>query len=199
MTRQVVLLTFGLLAAPWAQESGASFQEVVDTFLAQAPVKVGYHYTLTRGDFQQESMGVIYLAARGVFRLELWDKIYSSDGTSLYLHDKNTHQTVIDSLRWTAMNLWVRLLHGELPPVTDVTVAPAEDGMVRFRFHHQQPDWSGEMRVDTLSGSLRDMRIIEEGELEHHIRLELPESWTEPHLDAFMQLQDLPGSRLDLR
>ncbi len=199
MTRPVLLLTFGLLAAPWAQEGGASFQEVVDAFLAQAPVKVGYHYILTQGDFQQEATGVIYLAARGVFRLELWDKIYSSDGISLYLHDKNTRQTVIDSLQWTALNLWVRLLHGELPPVTDVTVATAEDGMVRFRFHHQQPSWSGELGVDTLSGSLRDIRLIEEGELEHHIRLELPESWTEPRQAAFMQLRDLPGTRLDLR
>lgn len=199
MTRPVVVIAFGLLATLSAKESGASFQEVIDAFLAQAPIKVGFHYTLTQGDFQQAATGVLYVAARGVFRLELWDKIYSSDGTSLYLHDKNTHQTVIDSLRWTTMNLWLRLLHGELPSGTEVTVAPAEDGMVRFRFHHQQPTWSGELRVDTLSGSLRDMRIIEEGELEHHIRLELPESWTDPHSATFMQLQDLPGSRLDLR
>ena len=199
MTRRIVLLAFGLLTVPWAQESGASFEEAVDAFLAQAPVKMGYHYTLTQGDFQQEATGVIYLAARGAFRLDLWDKIYSSDGTSLYLHDKNTHQTVIDSLQWAAMNLWVRLLHGELPPLTDVTVAPGKDGMVRFRFDHQQPNWSGEMQLDTLSGSLREIRIIEEGDLEHHIRLGLPESWTEPHRDAFMQLRDLPGSRLDLR
>jgi len=173
---------------------------MVDAFLANAPMKVNYHYTLTSGSFRQDTTGTLVLIGPGVFRLELWDKVYGSDGSSLYLHDRNTHQTVIDSLRWTEVNLWVRLLHGDLPPGTVTTLAePSHEGMVRWELSHEEPWWFSVVRIDTSTWIIREIQLREEPEWQHLVRLGVPESWNNTNPDSFITLEDLPGQRLDLR
>ena len=163
-------------------------------------MKVNYHYTLTSGSFRQDTTGTLVLIGPGVFRLELWDKVYGSDGSSLYLHDRNTRQTVIDSLRWTEVNLWVRLLHGDLPPGTVTTLAkPSPEGMVRWELRHEEPWWLGMVEIDTTSWTIREILLHEEPEWQHLIQLDMPEPWNSTNPDSLVTLEDLPGTRLDLR
>ena len=201
MIRSPLLLAVGLFLAPAAHgQQGEPFHRMVDAFLARTPMKVNYHYTLTSGSFRQDTTGTLVLIGPGVFRLELWDKVYGSDGSSLYLHDRNTHQTVIDSLRWTDMNLWVRLLHGDLPPGTVTTLAePSHEGIVRWELRHEEPWWFSVVRIDTSAWIIREIQLREELEWQHLVRLGVPESWNNTNPDSFITLEDLPGQRLDLR
>jgi len=163
-------------------------------------MKVNYHYTLTSGDFRQDTTGKMVLLEPAVFRLELWDKVYSSDGSSLYLHDRNTHQTVIDSLRWTEVNLWVRLLQGKLPEGTVVSPGePSGEDTTRWELSHEEPWWYSIVTVDTTTWSVREIRLCEEQGWEHLVRLDVPEPWNNTNPDSFIALEDLPGTRLDLR
>ncbi len=191
----------GLLLAPAAQgQQEELFHKVMDTFLAGTPMKMGYHYTLTSGDFRQDTTGTLVMIKPGVFRLELWDKVYGSDGSSLYLHDRNTHQTVIDSLRWTEMNLWVQLLHGELPVGTVVALGKSSsEGTTRWELSHEEPWWSGVVKIDTTSWTIREILLHEEPEWQHLIQLDMPQPWNSTNPDSIITLKDLSGTRLDLR
>jgi hypothetical protein len=172
----------------------------MDAFLTNAPMKVNYHYTLTSGDFRQDTTGTLVLVEPGVFRLELWDKVYGSDGSSLYLHDRNTHQTVIDSLRWTEMNLWVRLLNGELPAGTVVVPGDlSSEGATLWELSHEEPWWFGVVEIDTTTWTIREILLREEPEWQHLIRLDVPKPWNSTNSDSLITLEDLPGTRLDLR
>ena len=201
MIRPALLLAIGLLLAPTAQgQQGKPFSRVMDAFLANAPMKVNYHYTLKSGDFRQDTTGTLVLVEPGVFRLELWDKVYGSDGSSLYLHDRNTHQTVIDSLRWTEVNLWVRLLNGDLPAGT--VVVPGEssnEDATRWELSHEEPWWFGVVEIDTTTWTIREILLREEPEWQHLIRLDVPKPWNSTNSDSLITLEDLPGTRLDLR
>ncbi len=201
MIRPSLLLAIGLLLAPAAQgQQEKPFRRVMDAFLANAPMKVNYHYTLTSGDFRQDTTGTLVLVGPGVFRLELWDKVYGSDGSSLYLHDRNTHQTVIDSLRWTEMNLWVRLLHGKLPAGTVVVPGDSSsEGATRWELSHEEPWWFGVVEIDTTTWTIREILLREEPEWQHLIRLDMPKPWNSTNSDTLITLEDLPGTRLDLR
>lgn len=197
----LVLIAGSMLLAPASQgQPDQSFQEAISNYLARAPLRTVYQYTLTAGEFHQDTSGTLILIGPSRFRLELWDKVYGSDGSSLYLHDRNTRQTVIDSLRWTAVNLWVRLLQGELPSGTTTTsVDLSPEGLVRWELEHENPGWFGVVKVDTSTWSVREIRLREEQGWEHLVRLDVPEPWNHTNLDSFMTLEDLPGIRLDLR
>ena len=201
MIRPSLLLAIGLLLAPAAQgQQEEPFSRVMDAFLANAPLKVNYHYTLTSGDFRQDTTGTLVLVEPGVFRLELWDKVYGSDGSSLYLHDRNTHQTVIDSLRWTEVNLWVRLLHGELPAGTVVVPGDlSSEGATSWELSHEEPWWFGVVEIDTTTWTIREILLREEPEWQHLIRLDVPKPWNSTNSDSLITLEDLSGTRLDLR
>ncbi|UCH62448.1 MAG: hypothetical protein JSU77_11700 [Fidelibacterota bacterium] len=201
MIRPALLLAIGLLLAPAAQgQQDKPFHKVVDAFLINAPIKMNYHYTIARGNFRQDTSGTLVLIGPGVFRLELWDKVYGSDGSSLYLHDRNTHQTVIDSLRWTEVNLWVRLLHGELPARTVVTPCESTSkGATCWELSHEEPWWQGVVETDTTTWAIREILLHEEPEWQHLVRLDIPEPWNNANPDSFIALEDLPGTRLDLR
>jgi|GEM_PF-6528870 len=201
MIRPALLLTIGLLLAPAAQgQPEKPFHKMMDAFLANTPMKVNYHYTLTSGDFRQDTTGTLILIGPGVFRLELWDKVYGSDGRSLYLHDRNTHQTVIDSLRWTEVNLWVRLLHSKLPAGTVVTPGESSsEGTAHWELSHEEPWWFSVVAVDTTTWSVREIRLREEQGWEHLVQLDVPEPWNNSNPDSFTALEDLSGTRLDLR
>ncbi|MFB0516175.1 MAG: hypothetical protein ACETWG_06180, partial [Candidatus Neomarinimicrobiota bacterium] len=163
MVRPHALLIAGLLfACPAMGQPERRFQDMVAAFLAQAPMLLQYHYTLTDDDFQFDTTGVMVLVGPSVFRLELWDKIYASDGRSLYLYDRNTRQTVIDSLRWTEVNLWVRLLYGELPPETiAIRARPSRKGLVRWEMRHAEPSWFATVELDSTTWTIRDIRLQE--------------------------------------
>ncbi|UCD37724.1 MAG: hypothetical protein JSW54_13030 [Fidelibacterota bacterium] len=177
-----------------------SLQEVLETFLSQAPMEIRYHYRFTQGEYGKDTTGVIVLIEPTVFRLTLWDKVYSSDGTSLYLHDRNTHQTVVDSLQWTEVNLWVRLLNGELPSGSQVTrIESASENLVRWELNHEDPWWVSTVDVDTIAGIISEIRLEEEQGWMHVVKFEKPKPWDQQQRDDYITLQDLPGTRLDLR
>ena len=188
-----------LFSESLAAQGEQPFQVVLESYLNRAPMQVDFHYSFTQGDFQHDTSGVLILLGANVFRLELWDKVYGSDGSSLYLHDRNTHQTVIDSLRWSDLSLWLRLLNGRLPAGTDVVAVPGQAGDSRWELRHLEPRWVAEIAVDTASGSIIEITLRELAERRHRVRLSQPEPWSADRPLAVMTLQDLPGVRLDLR
>ncbi|MEE9466420.1 MAG: hypothetical protein V3W14_12705 [Candidatus Neomarinimicrobiota bacterium] len=185
--------------APLAAQQ-PTFAQVLAKFVEQAPLSLEYSYNLTGSDFHREIKGTIYLAEPAVFRLELDDKVYAATDDLLYLHDLNTHQTVIDSLRWSELQPWVRLLNGELPTGTEVTSRDVNGKQPRFIIRPPREEWTAEATLDSLSGLISTI-TIDDGvsELDHRIDLTIPESWVPASRDTFFTLLDLPGVRLDLR
>ena len=177
-----------------------AFQQALTKFLERAPLAVEYRYLLTGDDLQREFNGTIYLAEPAVFRLEIWDKVYAADGALLYLHDLNTHQTIIDSLRWSEVNLWIGLLNGELPPKTMITPLTPGEGAPGFLIESLSQPWTATALIDTTSG-LIDTFIIREHDSgwDHRISFLSPTAWEATARDTFFTLLDLPGIRLDLR
>lgn len=201
MPRPAAWLIAGqLVATGLSGQQDDQLRAALDSYLALAPMKVEFRYELAQGDFRRDTTGTMFLFDHDGFRLELWDKVYGSDGTSLYLYDRNTRQTVIDSLRWPEVNLWLRLLHGELPAGTKVTAAGrAASGAVLWQLRHDQPRWVAEVAIDTASWSLREVQLDESGGFSHRLRFVPPVPWDGQHPRALMTLQDLGGQRLDLR
>ncbi len=178
----------------------AAFQQALTRFLEQAPLAVEYRYLLSGEDLEREFRGTVYLAEPAVFRLEIWDKVYASNGVLLYLHDLNTHQTVIDSLRWSEVNLWIGLLNGELPPESRITPLEPVESAPGFLIQSSTQPWTATAMIDTTSG-LIDTIIIREndGGWDHRIAFQPPTAWEAAARDTFFTLLDLPGVRLDLR
>ncbi len=189
---------WGLITILPGQEP--AFQQALNRFLEQAPLAVEYRYLLTGDDLQREFKGTIYLAEPAVFRLEIWDKVYAANGALLFLHDLNTHQTVIDSLRWSEVNLWIGLLNGELPPESLITPLEPVEGAPGFLIESSSQPWTATVLIDTASG-LIDTIIIRERDSgwDHSISFLSPTAWEAAARDTFFTLLDLPGVRLDLR
>jgi len=188
----LVCLAFGQL--------GITFENMMTDFLASSPIQLSYYYALSDGRFSQDMNGTMVLIEPGKFRLDLWDKIYSSDGSSLYLYDRNTRQTVIDSLRWSDVNLWVRLLQGDLPAGTvsahDESPPP---GIFRFELLNEELQWVCTVDVDTSTRAIQEIMLKDDQGWEHLVRLQAPTPWNGMNLDSVLALKDLPGLRLDLR
>jgi len=53
--------------------------------------------------------------------------------------------------------------------------------------------------VDTTTWSVREIRLREEQGWEHLVLLDVPEPWNNSNPDSFTALEDLSGTRLDLR
>ena len=176
------------------------FQQALARFLEQTPLAVEYRYLLTGDDLQREFKGTIYLAEPAVFRLEIWDKVYAANGALLYLHDLNTHQTIIDSLRWSEVNLWIGLLNGELPPKTRVTPLAPGAGPTGYLIESLSQPWTATALIDTTSGLIETIIIREyDSGWDHRISFLSPTAWEAAARDTFFTLLDLPGVRLDLR
>jgi hypothetical protein len=201
MIRSLVILLAGLcFLYPVRGQQTEKFEEVVGGFLAQAPMQFQYQYKVTKDGFHQDTTGLMVIVSSDKFRIEFWDKVYGSDGFSLYLHDRNTSQTVIDSLRWTDLNLWVRLLQGELPTGTVAqSSTSSQDTLQTWELSHAQPWWQGLVDVVVSSGNLQRIELYEDEGWKHVVHLEVPERWDHPDQRAFLTLLDLPGVRLDLR
>ena len=200
MITRIVRLGAGLaLLAPLAAQQ-PTFAQVLANLVERAPLSMKYRYDLTGSDFHREIRGAIYLAEPAVFRLELDDKVYAAIDGLLYLHDLNTHQTIIDSLRWSELQPWVRLLNGVLPTETEVTFRGDNGKEPRFIIRPTQEEWTAEATLDSLSGLISTI-TIDDGvsELDHRIAMAIPESWEPASRDTFFTLLDLPGVRLDLR
>ena len=177
-----------------------ALEQALSRFLEQAPLAVEYRYLLSGDDLQREFKGTIYLAGPAVFRLEIWDKVYAADGALLYLHDLNTHQTVIDSLRWSEVNLWIGLLNGELPPKTRVTPLAPGEGPTGYLIESLSQPWTATALIDTTSGLIETIIIREyDSGWDHRISFLSPTAWEAAARDTFFTLLDLPGIRLDLR
>jgi hypothetical protein len=177
-----------------------AFQQALTRFLEQAPLAVEYRYLFTGEDLQREFRGTVYLAEPAVFRLEIWDKVYASNGVLLYLHDLNTHQTVIDSLRWSEVNPWIGLLNGELPPESRITPLEPLEGAPGFLIESSIQPWTATALIDTTSGLIDTIIIMEnDSGWDHRISFQSPTAWEVVARDTFFTLLDLPGVRLDLR
>lgn len=200
MITRIVRLGAGLaLLAPLAAQQ-PTFAQALANFVERAPLSLQYSYDLTGSDFHREIRGAIYLAEPAVFRLELDDKVYAAINDLLYLHDLNTHQTIIDSLRWPELQPWVRLLNGELPTGTEITLREVDGNVPRFIIRPPDEEWTAEATLDSLSGLISTI-TFDDGVsgLDHRISLTTPESWEPVSRDTFFTLLDLPGVRLDLR
>ncbi len=171
----------------------------INATISQAPVRIDYSYTLesTADNFKETTEGSLFLLGTGVFRITLWDKVYGSDGTSLYLHDLNTRQTIVDSLRWSELNLWVRLLQGHLPEGLAISASGDDDRS--YALLSMDEHWRGEL---IFAGETRIFRSIEFQDAmgwDHRIDLQSPSPLMIKNIPAFISLEDLPGKRLDLR
>ncbi|MFC1484092.1 hypothetical protein ACFL6Q_03460 [Candidatus Neomarinimicrobiota bacterium] len=195
----LALLLLGLpLCVLATDDDTEEFLHTIGAFVNKAPMIISYHYALTQDDFHQDTTGTLILMESNVFRLTFWDKIYGSDGTSLYVHDKNTRQTIIDSLRWTELHPWLRILNGELPPGTRITQQPSDGLFSNWLLTHLQPMWICTVIVDTLASRITEIRL-QEGDWEHVLRLDVPLPYANSASAKLVSLDDLPGIRLDLR
>lgn len=200
MSRRLWPVVAGWMLITTLPGQDPAFQQALTRFLERAPLAVEYRYLFTGEDLEREFRGTVYLAEPAVFRLEIWDKVYASNGVLLYLHDLNTHQTIIDSLRWSEVNLWVGLLNGQLPPDSRITPLEPVQGAPGFLIESATQPWTATALIDTASG-LIDTIIIREndGQWDHRISFQPPIAWEAAARDTFFTLLDLPGVRLDLR
>jgi hypothetical protein len=199
MKSTLALFLLGLpLCVLATDDDTEEFLHTIKAFGNKAPMIISYHYTLTQDDFHQDTTGTLILIEPNVFRLTFWDKIYGSDGTSLYVHDKNTRQTIIDSLRWTELHPWIQILNGELPPDTRISQQPLERQFSKWLLTHLQPTWSCSVIMDTVASRLTEVRLTEEN-WEHFLRLDAPLPYADSASAKLVSLDDLPGIRLDLR
>jgi hypothetical protein len=181
-----------------ADDDTEEFLRTIGAFVNKAPMIISYHYVLTQDDFHQDTTGTLVLIESNVFRLTFWDKIYGSDGTSLYVHDKNTRQTIIDSLRWTELHPWLQILNGELPSGTRITQQSSDGLFSSWLLTHLQPMWVCTVIMDTLTSRPTEIRL-KEGDWEHILRLDVPLPYANSASTKLVSLDDLPGIRLDLR
>ncbi|MCH7575462.1 MAG: hypothetical protein IIA59_10090 [Candidatus Marinimicrobia bacterium] len=186
-----------LVAAANQPQSEGDLGAIMERYLEAAPMQVAYSYAIGNSDFSDTTQGVLYLSAPSVFRLSFFDKVYGSDGASVYLHDTNTHQTVIDSLRWNEMQLWLRLLSGQLPEGTQLVGSRHAGRLSHFDLLGPDGKWEAELTVNEQSGAIARIAVVDRAGLSVVIDLETPRKWT-PSVE-YIRLSDLPGERLDLR
>lgn len=186
-----------LVAASGRPQAEADLGAVMERYLAPAPMQVAYSYTIGNSDFSDATQGVLYLQAPSIFRLSFFDKVYGSDGASVYLHDTNTHQTVIDSLRRDDMQLWLSLLSGQLPQGAQLVGSRRADGLSHLDLVGPDGQWDAELTVMEATGAIVRIVVVDGAGLRAVIDLETPQPWTPP--DGWIRLDDLPGERLDLR
>jgi hypothetical protein len=197
--RFFALILFGLPISAVATDGDAEeFIQAIGSFVGKAPLTITYHYTLRQDDFRQDTTGTLILFKSNVFRLTFWDKVYGSDGTTLYVHDKNTRQTIIDSLRWTELHPWLQILNGELPRSTRIRQLPSDGELLKWSLSHRQQMWTCTVVIDTLTDRFTEIRLSEE-EWEHILLLDIPHPYQTLGMKDQVTLRDLPGVRLDLR
>lgn len=197
MIRFLILLIIGLPIYTLADDSD-EFRRTIELVVGKAPQVIAYHYSLVGYDFQQDTTGTLILLKPDVFRLTFWDKVYGSDGASLYVHDKNTRQTIIDSLKWTALPPWLQILNGEIPRTIRISRLPSDGELSKWSLLHLEQMWICSVTIDTLATRLTEIRL-EEGDWEHNLLLGTPLPYTDFDLSKLVTLEDLPGTRLDLR
>ncbi len=198
MRRPAIALLLLLHAGAAGQEANA-LDSLTRRMLDSAPFLLAYHYSISADDFQQATSGTLYVAAAAVFRLDMFDKVYGSDGSSLYLHDRNTRQTVIDSLRMEELLIWLRLLAGDPPEDVVVGRLTREGRGQRLAISHSGDLWAGDLLLDDDSGAIRQVRIREANGWRHSIDLQPRRPWLSRTREQWVRLEDLPGKRLDLR
>ena len=196
--------TWMLTVASADPQGDADLGAVMARYLEAAPMQVTYRYTIEQGNTEQGDVaettrGTLYLSAPSVFRLSFVDKVYGSDGASVYLHDTNTHQTVIDSLRRSDMQLWMQLLSGQMPPGAEIVNRSIDGKLTRINFRGPKDQWQAELSVISATGALSRINVTEQSGLTAVIDLDPPQKWTPESMDAWIRLTDLAGERLDLR
>lgn len=194
-----LLALLALALAPVSGQGAPSLRDLSDSLLSRTPLKFGYEYRIIADDFEEVTAGTLYVAARSQFRLTLFDKIYGSDGSSLYLHDRNTHQTIIDSIRDDGLNVWIDLLRGDLPENMSVSTSSAGDGSWRYTLASPAAQWRAEALVDSATYAIRAVNVHEASGWRHEVVLGVMMDWPSKTPLTWVTLQDLPGVRLDLR
>ena len=182
-----------------AGQAPITLDSLAQIILADTPFQLAYRYSITADDFEQTEAGTLYVAEQAVFRLDLFDKVYGSDGSSLYLHDTNTRQTVIDSLRWGDLHIWLRLLTGNPPEDLVLGKLRRDSQGQRLEIRDRRLLWRGELLLENESGSIRQVRIVEASGWRHLIELQPRIPWQSNGAGEWVRLEDLPGKRMDLR
>jgi hypothetical protein len=185
------------LNVSWTQAH--AFTDDLTDCLSNRPLAVGYTYTLSGSGFENVTSGKLILAENNVFRVNLWDKVYSSDGSNLYLHDMNTRQTLIDSLRWPDLNIWIRILQGEIPDQTTITLVDSLTAGIAYKLSNSEPWWEANITVETNDRCIRSLTITDSNGYTHQVDLERPVNQQITAADSLFTLLDLSGTRLDLR
>ncbi|MCK4577244.1 MAG: hypothetical protein KAU50_00550 [Candidatus Marinimicrobia bacterium] len=199
MPRAIQLLLGALVPISAVLGQPPDFNEQLHRYLALAPMSMTYKYDLVIDDVSRQWEGNIFIHGTGRFRVQLWDKIYASDSSSLYLHDNNTGQTVIDSLRWSDLNLWLRLLNGELPETVTVTSGDLQGNLAVYDLKDSADGWAATVILDTLSLRLVSIDLVDEHGYRHQLEIGVPAEFHREDVRSFYRLEDLPGTRLDLR
>ena len=181
----------------WTQ-TGKFADDLADC-LSNRPLAVNYTYTVSGSGFENTTSGNLILAQDNVFRVNLWDKVYSSDGSNLYLHDTNTKQTLIDSLRWPDLNIWIRILQGELPEQTAVTLIDSSTGGWVYKLSNSEPWWEASVTVEPDNRCIKSLTITDLNGYAHQVDLARPDKRQIDVSDSLFTLLDLSGTRLDLR
>ena len=199
MIRFLVVLLFGLPVCAVADDNDTEeFIQAIESIVEHAPLAITYHYTLIQYDWQQDTTGTLIIFEPNVFRLAFWDKVYGSDGTSLHVHDKNTRQTIIDSLKWTELPPWLQILNGEIPHSVSIDRFPSDGELPKWSLAHRGQGWFCSVTLDTLANRLTEIKL-HEGDWAHILSLEAPLPYPNAGWIELVTLQDLPGVRLDLR
>lgn len=196
-----IYIVFAASALTAQSEADSLLQADIDATISQAPVKIDYTYTLESAEdnFKRTTEGTLFILGTGIFRVTLWDKVYGSDGTSLYLHDLNTRQTIVDSLRWSELNLWVRLLQGHLPAGSKTAISTSGEDDRSYILVNMIEHWRGELKFTGKPSMFQTIEFQDAMGWEHKINLQSPSAVKIKDRAAFISLEDLPGKRLDLR
>ncbi len=195
--RQTVGLAILLLNIGWPQ--ARNFAHDLAACLAGRPLAVSYSYTVSGIDFEKSTAGSLILADHQLFRVNLWDKVYSSEGQNLYLHDLNTRQTLIDSLRWQDLNIWIRIMQGEIPDETTVTPGDSSAAGIGYLLSNSDPWWEAQITIEPSDWHIRSLDITDGNGYRHKVELSSPVKQHIADFDSLFALLDLPGTRLDLR
>lgn len=199
MIRFLIPLVFWLPICAVADDNDREeFIQAIEPIVEHAPLAITYHYTLIEDDWQQDTTGTMILFEPNVFRLAFWDKVYGSDGTSLYVHDKNTRQTIIDSLKWTELPPWLQILNGEIPPSINIVGLPADEELPKWSLTNYGQGWICLVTIDTLAHRITEIEL-HEGDWDHILVLNVPLPFPNSGWFKLVTLEDLPGVRLDLR
>jgi hypothetical protein len=106
---------------------------------------------------------------------------------------------LIDSLRWQELNIWIRILQGEIPEETTVSLSDSTADELGYQLSNSEPWWEAQVTVSAKEQYISRLDITDASGYRHQVELQRPVKWPIADSDSVFTLLDLPGTRLDLR